>query len=113
MCEAENHFSKAVILVQKEVAERVAAPPGKMSLLSVSVQFYCKARLGPVVLAKAFNPPPKVDSQVIILDYHSQPIFPDVDPSAFFRTVKAGFSQRRKTLLNSLSAGLRLSLIHI
>lgn len=108
LCETDNHFSKAVILVQKEVAERVAAPPGKMSLLSVSVQFYCRVTLGPVVPASMFNPPPKVDSQVIILDYRPQPLFPDVSPDLFFRLVKAGFSQRRKTLINSLSAGLRM-----
>jgi 16S rRNA (adenine1518-N6/adenine1519-N6)-dimethyltransferase len=109
LCESSNHFSRAALLVQKEVAERVCAPPGKMSLLSVSVQFYTEAHLGPVVPARLFSPPPKVDSQILQLVYRDQPLFSDVDPKQFFRVVKAGFSQRRKTLLNSLSAGLHLS----
>jgi 16S rRNA (adenine1518-N6/adenine1519-N6)-dimethyltransferase len=108
LCESPNHFSKAAILIQKEVAERVCAKPGGMSLLSVSVQFYCEANLGPVVKAELFTPPPKVDSQILKLTFRDQPLF-DVDTKAFFRLVKAGFAQRRKTLLNSLSGGLQLS----
>jgi 16S rRNA (adenine1518-N6/adenine1519-N6)-dimethyltransferase len=109
LCESTNHFSKASILIQKEVAERVAAKPGDMSLLSVSVQFYCETSLGPVVPAELFTPPPKVDSQILKLTYRGKPLFPDADTKQFFQVVKAGFSQRRKTLLNSLSAGLHLS----
>lgn len=109
LCESTNHFSKAAILIQKEVAERVAAKPGDMSLLSVSVQFYCETSLGPVVKAELFTPPPKVDSQILKLTYRQTPLFPDVDTKAFFRVVKAGFAQRRKTLLNSLSGGLQVS----
>jgi len=108
LCESPNHFSKAAILIQKEVAERVCARPGDMSLLSVSVQFYCEASLGDVVPAVLFTPPPKVDSQILKLAYRTEPLFPAVDTRLFFRVVKAGFSQRRKTLLNSLSAGLHL-----
>ena len=108
LCESTNHFSKAAILIQKEVAERVAAKPGDMSLLSVSVQFYCETSLGPVVPAELFTPPPKVDSQILQLSYRQQPLFPDVDTKAFFHVVKAGFAQRRKTLLNSISGGLRM-----
>ena len=108
LCESPNHFSKAAILIQKEVAERVCAKPGAMSLLSVSVQFYCEASLGMVVPARLFTPPPKVDSQILKLTFREQPLFPGIDTKAFFRVVKAGFSQRRKTLLNSLSAGLQL-----
>jgi len=109
LCESPNHFSKAAILIQKEVAERVCARPGAMSMLSVSVQFYCEARLGQVVPAALFTPPPKVDSQILILDYRQKLLFPGVDTKLFFRLVKAGFAQRRKTLLNSLSGGLHLS----
>jgi len=109
LCEHPNHFSKAAILIQKEVAERVCAKPGSMSLLSVSVQFYCQASLGELVPAYLFTPPPKVDSQVLELTFREQPLFPDVDTKVFFRVVKAGFAQRRKTLLNSLSSGLSLS----
>ena len=109
LCESKNPFSKAALLVQKEVAERVCARAGDMSLLSISVQFYCEASLGPVVPAKLFTPPPKVDSQILKLTYRQEPLFDDVDTKQFFRIVKAGFSQRRKTLLNALSSGLRLS----
>lgn len=109
LCEAPNHFSQAAFLVQKEVAERVCAKPGQMSLLSVSVQFYCGTRLGKVVPAALFTPSPKVDSQIVILTYRQSPLFAGVDTRQFFRIVKAGFSQRRKTLLNALGAGLHLS----
>lgn len=109
LCESKNPFSKAALLVQKEVAERVCARAGDMSLLSISVQFYCEASLGPVVPAKLFTPPPKVDSQILKLTYRQESLFDDVDTKQFFRIVKAGFSQRRKTILNALSAGLRLS----
>lgn len=108
MCESPNHFSRASILIQKEVAERVCAKPGAMSMLSVSVQFYCEARLDVLVPAELFTPPPKVDSQVLALTFRDKPLF-DVDTKLFFRIVKAGFAQRRKTLLNSLSGGLHLS----
>jgi len=109
MCEAPNHFSRAALLMQKEVAERVCAQPGDMSVLSVSVQFYCEASLGMLVPAELFTPPPKVDSQILQLTYRPEPLFPGVDTKLFFRIVKAGFAQRRKTLLNSLSAGLHLT----
>lgn len=108
LCESLNHFSKAALLIQKEVAERVCAQPGDMSMLSVSVQFYCQTGLGPVVPARLFTPPPKVDSQILMLEYRAKPLFPNTDTKLFFRIVKAGFAQRRKTLLNSLSAGLHL-----
>jgi 16S rRNA (adenine1518-N6/adenine1519-N6)-dimethyltransferase len=107
LCESPNHFNRAAILIQKEVAQRVCAKPGSMSLLSVSVQFYCKASLGQLVPAELFTPPPKVDSQILALEFREQPLFPDVDTKTFFRLVKAGFAQRRKTILNSLSGGLQ------
>jgi 16S rRNA (adenine1518-N6/adenine1519-N6)-dimethyltransferase len=106
--ETSNRPQKAVLLIQKEVAERAAAQPGDMSLLSATAQFYWQIKLGPLVPAKLFTPPPKVDSQALILDKRLVPLFDDVEPKQFFRLVKAGFSQRRKTLLNSLSAGLQL-----
>jgi 16S rRNA (adenine1518-N6/adenine1519-N6)-dimethyltransferase len=109
LCESSNPFSQAAILIQKEVAERVAAGPGQMSILSVSAQFYCEVSLGPVVPAELFTPPPKVDSQVLVLKYREQPLFDTVDPKQFFRVVKAGFSQKRKTLENALSGGLAIS----
>jgi 16S rRNA (adenine1518-N6/adenine1519-N6)-dimethyltransferase len=109
LCEAPNHFSEAALLVQKEVAERVCAKPGDMSVLSVAVQFYADVSLGQLVPAELFTPPPKVDSQILVLAYRSTPRYEGVEPKKFFRIVKAGFSQRRKTLLNALSGGLQLS----
>lgn len=98
----------AVLLMQKEVAERICAQPGAMSLLSVTAQFYWETGLDLVVGAQLFTPPPKVDSQILVLTRRTAPLFADVEPKAFFRVVKAGFSQKRKTLLNSLSGGLSL-----
>ena len=109
LCESPNPFSRAALLIQKEVAERVVAQPGQMSLLSVSAQYYCEVSLGAFVPKELFTPPPKVDSQVLELRYRENPLFTDVDTRQFFQIVKAGFSQKRKTLLNSVSAGLRLS----
>lgn len=109
LCESPNPFSIAAILIQKEVAERVVAKPGQMSLLSVSAQYYCEASLGVFVGKELFTPPPKVDSQVLVLKRRSEPLFEGVDTKQFFRIVKAGFSQKRKTLVNSLSGGLAIS----
>ncbi|MDB5170790.1 MAG: Ribosomal small subunit methyltransferase [Candidatus Saccharibacteria bacterium] len=106
--ETANPPAAAVLLIQKEVAERVAAKPGDMSLLSVTAQYYWEVSLSRVVLAELFSPPPKVDSQILVLQRRPKPLFPDLDAKDFFRLVKAGYSQRRKTLLNSLSAGLQL-----
>lgn len=107
LSESPNQASKVVLLVQHEVAQRVAARPGDMSLLSVSAQYYWEVELGDVVPAKLFTPPPKIDSQVIIMNRRSAPLFAGVDEKAFFQVVKAGYSSRRKTLLNSLAGGLR------
>jgi 16S rRNA (adenine1518-N6/adenine1519-N6)-dimethyltransferase len=107
LSESTNPPSAAVLLIQKEVAERVAARPGAMSLLSVAAQFYWETSTGIVVPAKMFTPPPKVDSQVLILKRHSTPLYPEVRVRDFFRLVSAGYNNRRKTLLNSLSGGLQ------
>lgn len=106
--ETPNPPRSATILVQKEVAQRVAASPGAMSLLSVTAQFYWQVSLGREVSAELFEPSPRVDSQILIMHRRLKPLFTDVDSKAFFRLVKAGFAQRRKTLLNSLSSGLHL-----
>lgn len=109
LSESSNPPERAVLLLQKEVAERVVAKPGKMSLLSVTAQYYWEAELDRVVPADLFTPPPKVDSQILVMRRLAEPLFPGVDTRTFFRLAKAGFAQRRKTLLNSLSAGLQLS----
>lgn len=106
LAEADNPFKEAVLLVQKEVAERVAAGPGQMSTLSVATQLYCDVGLGPVITADKFTPPPKVDSQVLLLNYVGKKFA--VETPSFFRLVHAGFGERRKKLSNSLSGGLQL-----
>ena len=108
LSETPNCPSVAVLLVQKEVALRVAAAPGDMSLLSVTAQYFWQVSVGELVPAKLFTPPPKVDSQILVLQHRDSPLF-DVDAKTFFRLVKAGFSNRRKTLLNSLSGGLNMA----
>lgn len=109
LSESANPSFMMVLLVQKEVAERIAAKPGQMSILSVGVQLYYKPELGKVVSAKLFTPPPKVDSQVVILRRRPKPLFKDLNHQKFFQIVKAGFSQRRKKLRGSLSSGLGIS----
>lgn len=108
LSETLNPPVMAALLVQKEVAERVAAPPGSMSLLSVGTQYFWEVSLGQDVPAELFTPTPKVDSQILVLMYRQIPLFPEADTKQYFHIVKAGFASRRKTLHNSLSAGLRL-----
>lgn len=101
-----------VVTVQREVADRIVAGPGEMSLLAVSVQFYGQPRIVARIPAGAFYPSPKVDSAVVRIDVGEQPAVPlpaGTDETAFFAVVRAGFGQKRKTLRNSLSAGLGLS----
>jgi 16S rRNA (adenine1518-N6/adenine1519-N6)-dimethyltransferase len=108
LSETPNQPIGAALLVQKEVAERAAAGTGGHSLLSISAQYYWDISLGRIVKAELFTPPPKVDSQILILNRRAQPLYGTIDTMLFFQIVRAGFSGRRKTLLNSLSAGLRL-----
>ena len=103
---AENKPSIAVLLVQKEVAERIAAAAGNMSILSVSVQIFAEAELDIEVPRQFFTPPPKVDSQVVVLRTRDDPLITPEDQRDFFRIVKAGFSAKRKKLRSSLSGGL-------
>lgn len=107
--ESSNSPSTAVLLIQKEVAERVCAKPGDMSLLSVSAQVFFEATLNIFVPASLFTPPPKVDSQVLVLEKRQTPIVPVEQQKEFFRLVKAGFGERRKKLRSSLSGGLQIS----
>ena len=109
LSESSNPPSLMVVLVQKEVAERICAGPGQMSLLSVSLQLYYRAEAGIVIDKELFAPPPKVDSQVVILARHTKPLFHELDSQKFFKVVKAGFSERRKMLRSSLAGGLGLS----
>lgn len=103
---AKNKPSRAVLLVQKEVAQRIAARPGDMSLLALSAQMYATARLGTEVNREYFTPPPKVDSQVVVLDLRDKPLIDAVDEKAFWRVAHAGFAAKRKKLRSSIAAGL-------
>ena len=100
---------RAVLLVQKEVAERIAAQPGDMSILAVAAQVYASANLDVEVPREFFTPPPRVDSQVVVLTTRSEPLVAPDQEAAFFRVVKAGFSAKRKKLRSSLSGGLGVS----
>jgi len=105
--ETTNPPELIVLLVQKEVAERLAALPGSLSILGVTTQFYWEVEQKVIVPAEMFTPPPRVDSQVVVLSRRPTALFGDVDTKKFFRLVKIGFSARRKTLENSLSNGFR------
>jgi 16S rRNA (adenine1518-N6/adenine1519-N6)-dimethyltransferase len=107
--ESDNPPSAASLLLQKEVAQRVCAKPGQMSLLSVSTQMYFETGLGRIIPADLFIPSPKVDSQILILKRRKNPLFDKQNPVVLFRVVKAGFSERRKKLRSSISGGLRIS----
>jgi len=109
LLEAKNQPSQIVLLIQKEVAERIVAGPGQHSVLSISVQFYAEAELKQEVPAELFTPPPKVDSQIIKITPRDKPLFTDVDEKDFFKIVRAGFSEKRKKLRSSLSGGLQIS----
>jgi 16S rRNA (adenine1518-N6/adenine1519-N6)-dimethyltransferase len=108
LLEAENQPSRVVLTIQKEVAERLCAKPPDMNLLAVSVQFYSVPKVVAKISAGAFYPRPEVDSAVVRLEVHGQPAVNVSSADEFFRMVKAGFSQKRKQLRNSLSAGLSL-----
>ena len=101
---AEHRPERIVLLIQKEVAERLAAGPGDYSILGLSAQIYAKVELGTLVGREFFTPPPKVDSQVVILE-------PLAEPLASERTmslIKLGFIAPRKKLVTNLQIGLKL-----
>ena len=106
LLEATLKPSSLVLTVQQEVAERICAQPGDLSLLALSVQVYGQPRINLRIPAEAFYPPPKVDSAVVSVKIFPQPVIPRDSLGSFFRLAKAGFSQKRKTLRNALSAGL-------
>jgi len=109
LLEANLKPQRMAITVQREVAERIVAKPGQMSLLAVSVQFYGRPRLLFRIKPGSFYPSPEVESAVVGIDLHATPPVPVEDTAAFFRVARAGFAQRRKQLRNSLAAGLRQS----
>lgn len=100
---------RIVLTIQKEVADRICAQPGDMSLLALSVQVYGQPRLVQRIPAGAFFPAPKVDSAVLCVDIYVTPKIRPELLDTFFKLIKAGFSQKRKTLRNALSSGLHIS----
>jgi 16S rRNA (adenine1518-N6/adenine1519-N6)-dimethyltransferase len=99
---------RVVLTIQKEVAERICAKPGDLSLLALSVQVYGKPSIAAKIPAGAFHPAPKVDSAILRIDIYDEPLIPNDLSNIFFKLIKAGFSQKRKTLRNSLSSGLHI-----
>ncbi len=97
-----------LVMVQKEVAEAIAAGPGKRSMLSISVQFYGQPEIVSYVPARSFYPAPEVDSALLRIDVLPQPAVAVTDESGFFELVKAGFTAPRKQIANSLAQGLVL-----
>lgn len=106
LSEIEMKPELMVLMLQKEVAERLTAKPGKMSLLAVSAQFYARPKIIKLVSKDCFWPAPEVDSAIIRLEARDKK--PAVKEKDFFRLVKFGFSARRKMLKNNLAAGLRI-----
>ncbi|NDJ79343.1 MAG: 16S rRNA (adenine(1518)-N(6)/adenine(1519)-N(6))-dimethyltransferase RsmA [Chloroflexi bacterium] len=100
---------RLVMTVQREVAERLVAQPGDMSLLAVSVQFFGQPQIAMRLNPAAFWPRPDVESAVLRVDVYDQPMVNVPDERLFFRVVKAGFAQKRKQLRNALSAGLGIN----
>ena len=109
LLEGKARPKRLALTVQKEVAERICAAPGKMSLLSLSVQVYGSADIPMIIPASAFYPEPKIDSAVVRIELYDEPLIPADQMDAFFELAKAGFGQKRKTLRNALSANLHRS----
>jgi 16S rRNA (adenine1518-N6/adenine1519-N6)-dimethyltransferase len=106
LLEARIKPARITLTVQREVAERICAPPGKLSLLALSVQVYGKPVMAARIPAEAFYPVPKIDSAIVRIDLSPQPLIALPLLPLFFRLAKAGFSQKRKTLRNSLAGGM-------
>jgi 16S rRNA (adenine1518-N6/adenine1519-N6)-dimethyltransferase len=104
--ESANPPRLFVVMVQYEVAQRIVAGPGDMSLLGVSIQFYGRPSIIEYVPARAFYPAPKVDSAILRIDLKDEVPLTPGQRDSFFRLVQAGFSQRRKQVHNSLTHGL-------
>lgn len=104
---ADNRPSLMSVLIQKEVARRITAKPGDMSILALSVQYYGHPEYITTVEKEKFWPSPKVDSAVLKIEVFDKPVF-EADHQKLFRLIKAGFGEKRKMLKNSLAGGLNL-----
>lgn len=107
--EAPNQPKLLALLMQKEVAERITAKPGNMSILALSVQYYGQPRIAGRVERYKFWPPPKVDSAILQITMFEQPVF-EADRAKLFRLIKAGFGEKRKMLKSSLAGGLNIEI---
>lgn len=106
--EASNPPRRLVIMVQKEVAERIAAEPGDMSLLGLSVQFYGVPTIVARVPAASFYPSPQVDSAIVRIDLRPEPPLAGAARDRLFALATAGFGEKRKQLHNSLTRNLHV-----
>jgi 16S rRNA (adenine1518-N6/adenine1519-N6)-dimethyltransferase len=109
LLEAHPKPRRMILTIQKEVATRICAKDGKMSLLSISVQIYGRPSIEARIPAGCFYPTPEVESSVIAIDLFPDPVIPSELLDQFFTLAHSGFGQKRKTLRNSLSAGLALA----
>ncbi len=108
LLEAALKPSRVILTIQKEVAQRILARDGKMSLLSLSVFVFGEPEIAATIPAGSFFPSPDVDSAVLRIRLHPEPLIHTSQLNQFFKLAHAGFGQKRKTLRNSLSAGLNL-----
>jgi 16S rRNA (adenine1518-N6/adenine1519-N6)-dimethyltransferase len=106
LMEAPLKPARLVLTIQKEVADAICAGPGDLSIRALSVQVYGRPTIAARIPAGAFYPAPDVDSAVLRIDLYPQPLISPQRLVAFFQLIKAGFSQKRKTLRNSLAGGL-------
>ncbi|MDE3089457.1 MAG: ribosomal RNA small subunit methyltransferase A [Chloroflexota bacterium] len=108
LLQAAHKPHRIVVMVQREVAQRMTAQPPEMSVLAVSVQFYARARVVRTIPAGAFYPRPKVDSAVVRLEVSEGAPRAVENIERFFEIVRAGFGERRKQLRNALARGLSI-----
>ncbi len=108
LMESQTPATRVVLTIQKEVAERIVAGPGDMSLLALSVQIFGDPSIRAQISPGSFYPPPSVDSAVVRIDMHSDLTVTDAEIETLFKLARAGFAQKRKQLKNALAHGLPL-----
>jgi 16S rRNA (adenine1518-N6/adenine1519-N6)-dimethyltransferase len=108
LVDSDQKPTAASLLVQKEVAERASAEAGKLSFVAVALQVYYSVRAGEIVPAHLFEPPPKVDSQILVLQQRETPQIEDDKIEDFLTLVKTGFDQPRKKLISNLLREVKL-----
>ncbi len=104
LLEAEVKPGRIALTIQKEVAQRVCAQPGSLSLLALSVQVFGTPRLAFSIPAGAFYPAPKVDSALLLIELYEQPLIEEANLKTFFGLAKSAFAHKRKMLHNALSS---------